>query len=251
MPRPGFAVMILLLGCSSLALGQRDERQTRGRATDTDVTSEGDRAAPSTRPAGNSPPLAVDDSYTTGFGESLTVTASAGLLSNDFDPDGDSINVQSIEAPSFGTLNIATDGSFTYTPDPGASGAEELTYTISDGFETDQGVVTITVEANNPPVAVDDSYTTGFGEVLNVPGTQGLLVNDLDPDGDSINVQSIEAPSFGTLNIATDGSFTYTPDPGFSGTETLTYSITDGFSSVQGEVRIAVPAAIFSDRFEP
>ena len=56
--------------------------------------------------------------------------------------------------------------SFTYTPNDGASGAESIEYTISDGYNVATATLTITIEPNNPPVAVDDNYTTGFNESL-------------------------------------------------------------------------------------
>ena len=86
----------------------------------------------------------------------------------------------------------------------------------------------------------DDSYTVHAGQVLTVAALDGLLANDTDADGDSLNVQSIEAPANGTLNIATDGSFTYTPDPGFVGTEELTYTVSDGTTNSTGTVTIDV-----------
>ncbi|PWN07633.1 hypothetical protein DDZ15_05090 [Rhodohalobacter mucosus] len=187
----------------------------------------------------NQPPVANDDSYTTRPGTDLIVDAATGLLANDTDPDGDPLTVQSIEAPVNGVINIATDGSFEYTPDAGFAGTETLTYTITDGTATATGTVTIAVE-NQPPVANDDSYTTRPGTDLIVDAATGLLANDTDPDGDPLTVQSIEAPANGVINIATDGSFTYTPDAGFAGTETLTYTITDGTATATGIVTIEV-----------
>ncbi|PWN07178.1 Ig-like domain-containing protein, partial [Rhodohalobacter mucosus] len=129
----------------------------------------------------NQPPVANDDSYTTRPGTDLIVDAATGLLANDTDPDGDPLTVQSIEAPVNGVINIATDGSFEYTPDAGFTGTETLTYTITDGTATATGTVTIAVE-NQPPVANDDSYTTRPGTDLIVDAATGLLANDTDPD---------------------------------------------------------------------
>jgi hypothetical protein len=98
----------------------------------------------------------------------------------------------------------------------------------------------ITVDLNQAPVATDDSYTIQDGDVLTVAAGSGLLANDTDADGDPLQVQSITAPSDGTLNIATDGSFTYTPDAGFVGQEVLTYTITDGAETTTADVNIDV-----------
>ncbi|NDK36985.1 Ig-like domain-containing protein, partial [Rhodovulum sulfidophilum] len=187
----------------------------------------------------NAPPLANDDSYSVHAGEVLTVAAGAGLLANDSDADGDAINATSIEAPVNGTINIAADGSFDYTPNAGFVGTEVLTYTVSDGTTFSQAEVTIAV-ANTPPAAVDDSYSVHAGEVLTVAAGAGLLANDSDADGDAINVTSIEAPANGTINIAADGSFDYMPNAGFVGTEVLTYTVSDGTTFSQAEVTITV-----------
>ena len=111
-----------------------------------------------------------------------------GLLANDSDPDGNPISVTLVSGEVLGSINVSTDGSFTYTPNDGASGAESIEYTISDGYNVATATLTITIEPNNPPVAVDDNYTTGFNEVLTVNAVEGLLANDSDPDGNPISV---------------------------------------------------------------
>jgi len=71
--------------------------------------------------------------------------------------------------------------------------------------------------ANNPPVAIPDVYTTPENTELSV-SAPGHLGNDSDPDGDPVFWLSFIAPENGTVSgAATDGQFTYTPDPGFSG----------------------------------
>lgn len=78
-----------------------------------------------------------------------------------------------------------------------------------------------------PELAVDDAYATGIEEVLDVTAP-GVLVNDaVDPaevDGLAVTTD----PANGTVDLATDGSFTYTPDPGFAGTDTFTYEVSTG-----------------------
>ncbi|MCA1764516.1 MAG: cadherin-like domain-containing protein, partial [Flavobacteriales bacterium] len=96
------------------------------------------------------------------------------------------------------------------------------------------------ISTNNPPIALDDSYTTGFNEELVVNAANGLLQNDSDPDGDDISVVSYSAAPNGTLNVTTNGSFDYTPDDGFSGTENLSYVLTDGFEITSGSLTITV-----------
>jgi VCBS repeat-containing protein len=63
--------------------------------------------------------------------------------------------------------------------------------------------------------------------MLSVPAP-GVLGNDNDPDGDDLTAVLDTDVSNGTLNLNADGSFTYTPDSGFSGTDSFTYHANDG-----------------------
>jgi hypothetical protein len=55
-----------------------------------------------------------------------------------------------------------------------------------------------------------------------------VLGNDSDPDGDTLSVTSASNPAHGSVVVNADGTVTYTPDPGFTGTDTFTYTISDG-----------------------
>ena len=124
-------------------------------------------------------------------------------------------------------MTVAADGAFTYTPDTGFDGTDSFVYTITDeNGLTDSAVVTITIEDTDPPVALDDSYTTSEDTALVEPAS-GVLINDSDPDGDSFTVSANGDPSNGTVTVAADGAFTYTPDTGFDGTDSFVYTITD------------------------
>jgi hypothetical protein len=106
--------------------------------------------------------------------------------------------------------------------------------------------VSIVVEANNAPDAIGESYSTGFGKALIVNGVLGLLANDSDPDNDPISVTGFAIAENGDFRVSADGSFTYTPNAGFSGTETLFYRVSDGFAETEATVSIVVEA----DEFE-
>jgi Bacterial Ig-like domain (group 3)/Bacterial Ig domain len=93
------------------------------------------------------PPVAQNESYSAAGGQTLTVSAAQGVLSNDTAPAGLSLSVSSHTNPSHGTLDLNADGSFTYTPSGGFSGQDTFTYTIADGTDlTATGTVTITVQ---------------------------------------------------------------------------------------------------------
>jgi hypothetical protein len=94
-----------------------------------------------------------------------------------------------------------------------------------------------------PPVAEDDIYATDRNAVL-IVAAPGVLGNDSDANpGDvlMLTTTSVSGPSNGTLTISDDGSFTYTPNPGFMGLDSFTYVATDGtLSSAPATVTITV-----------
>ena len=167
-------------------------------------------------------PVAEDDALETDEDAPLTIN----VLGNDSDPDGQPLEVTDVTQPANGTVTVTPEGELTYTPNPDFNGTEEVTYTVTDpdGL-TDTATVFITVNPTpDAPVAEDDSDTTDF----NTPITIEVLGNDSDPDGDTLTVTGITQPTNGSATFTPEGEITYTPDIGFTGTDTLTYDITDG-----------------------
>ncbi|MBS0510204.1 MAG: cadherin-like domain-containing protein [Proteobacteria bacterium] len=187
----------------------------------------------------NAPPVVANETYAVHAGTTLNVATLAGLLANDTDADGDPLQVLNFETPANGSLNVGTDGSFTYTPKAGFAGAELLSYTVSDGTAQVAGEFTINVE-NAAPIIANESYKTDAGTTLNVAALAGLLANDTDADGDQLQVLGFEDAANGTLSLASNGSFTYTPNAGFTGSEVLSYTVSDGTTEVGGEFTINV-----------
>ena len=157
----------------------------------------------------------------------------ANVLSNDFDPDGDPIIVTTTTVTTTEGVVVTIDpntGEYTYTPPPGFTGDDSFEYTICDNGNPalcDTAVVVITVlpDDGNITVANDDAYTT-------TPGTDiagNVLDNDSDPEGDdqTVNTTPVVDVDNGTLVLNEDGTFTYTPDDGFTGTDSFVYSVCD------------------------
>lgn len=82
-------------------------------------------------------------------------------------------------------------------------------------------------QLNNPPTAVNDSFSTAQDTQLTVPAP-GVLENDSDLDGDSLTAVLVSDPAHGNLTLYDDGSFIYTPDPSFTGSDNFTYNASDG-----------------------
>jgi len=98
---------------------------------------------------------------------------------------------------------------------------------------------------NQLPVALDDSYSLDMDDVLVVDASSGVLANDSDLDGDALTAQLASDVSHGALSLASDGSFTYTPVAGYSGTDFFTYRASDGtaLSSVASVTLTVQPPA--------
>ena len=176
------------------------------------------------------PPTAKNDSYTVVHGQTLTVSfTSTGILSNDLDPDGDSITASLVSNVQHGTLSLGGNGTFTYTPTVGFYGTDTFTYKDFDGLEW-SALATVTIAVtDNAPIAKNDSYSVAHGQVLSVTSTfTGVLYNDTDLDGDSLTASIVTGVQHGTLTFNANGLFTYTPNAGYYGTDTFTYQDYDG-----------------------
>ena len=79
----------------------------------------------------------------------------------------------------------------------------------------------------NPPVAVNDTYITNTDTQL-VVSAPGVLENDSDVDGDALTAVLVGDPAHGNLALNENGSFTYTPDSGYEGSDNFTYKASDG-----------------------
>ncbi len=181
------------------------------------------------RSAHAAPPTAVNDSYGTPHGTPLVVGASAGVLANDTDPDHDPLTAMLQKTTSSGTLQLSSNGSFTYTPNRDFSGKDTFTYHARDATrQSNTATVTITVASDVAPVAANDSYSTTQGTPLTVGSGNGVLANDTDANGDSLTAAQVGNVAHGTLALSPNGSFTYSPAPGYAGADSFTYRANDG-----------------------
>lgn len=174
-------------------------------------------------PRANSAPIARNDVASTAAGTAVAID----VLANDSDADGDSLQVSGNSQPANGSV-VANGGLLTYTPNPGFSGNDSFTYTVSDGRGgTFVATVTITVRppVNRPPVANNDNATVTIGTPVNVV----VLANDYDPDGDAITVVSVTQGVHGSAVILPNQTiqYTWTDTTGVLVTDQFTYTIRD------------------------
>ncbi len=174
------------------------------------------------------PPLAADDSYQTDEDVPLLIPAS-GVLANDTDSRGRAITAVLNVGPEHGVLVLNQDGSFIYTPAEDYFGQDSFTYRSNNGF-LDSGIATVNLtihEVVPAPIALADGYSTDEGTALVIAGN-GVLVNDADPRSRPLSAILNVGPTNGTVVLASNGDFTYTPDSGFYGADSFTYHATNG-----------------------
>ncbi len=176
-------------------------------------------------PVTNTAPTGVTDDYTTDE-DTPKVVAAPGVLGNDTDPQGDTLTAEKLTDPAHGTVALAADGSFTYTPAADYSGPDSFTYKAKDaaGLLSAATTVTLTVTpVNDAPVALDDSASTDEELAVDVQ----VLTTDSDPEGSPLTVTGASDGAHGTTTYDGD-SVTYTPAPDWFGTDSFTYSVSDG-----------------------
>jgi len=179
----------------------------------------------------NTPPVAAD--LTVNVDENTTLDARVTAT----DADGDPLSYAVVSGPLHGTLDLAVDGGFSYTPASGFYGADSFTFKAGDGTD-DSNTATVTISVamvNAAPVAVDDSLTTE----VDMAAVADVLANDTDADGDALSITIAGGPAHGTAEV-TGTSITYTPNPGYIGADEFLYEVSDGFASAGAAVAVTV-----------
>ncbi|ACV67860.1 beta strand repeat-containing protein [Desulfohalobium retbaense] len=214
-------------------------------------------------------PLAADDAFTI---EEDPESPLEGDLSLNDDPGDAPATFAILDGPENGTATVNPDGTFSYTPSDNYNGPDSFTYTITDSDgDTDTATVTIEVTpVNDAPQALDNEYSTdedssvggnvitdtGFDDELNVTGV------DSDPENDPLTVTAVNGTAIESgdtitlasgalLTMNSDGTFTYNPNGQFeglggegsensAGSDTFTYTITDGDATSTADVTINV-----------
>ncbi|WP_199908619.1 Ig-like domain-containing protein, partial [Providencia alcalifaciens] len=138
---------------------------------------------------------------------------------------------------SKGTVTIGEDGKLIFTPNPGATGTDTITYTVKDKNGNVSNEATVTINIDAPPVAVDDTAATKES----VPVTIDVLANDTDLDKD-IDPSTLVIKTNGSKGTATivDGKLVYTPNAGEVGTDTITYQVFDKNGNVSNEATVTI-----------
>ncbi len=168
----------------------------------------------------NNPPAAKDESVTTEEDTPVSITLEGS------DPDEDELSYTVVESPSHGSLS-GTAPNVTYTPKPNFNGSDSFTFKVSDETaDSNAATVSITVTAaNDPPSAKDDSARTLEDTPIKAIDVLG---NDTDVDDDQLTTSAVTQGRNGSVTINADNTLSYIPKANFCGTDSFTYTISDG-----------------------
>ncbi len=170
------------------------------------------------------PPEPVDDTASTASETPVDIV----VLANDSDPDGSALTVVAVGAPSHGTAWVGPGWRVGYRPRAGFAGTDAFSYTVRDSVGH-TAVAWITVQvANAAPVARPDRAAVTGGRSVTID----VLANDSDAnDGQQLTIASVDTPRNGSA-VAVGDRIRYTPATRWSGSDTFTYSVSDGAGGI-------------------
>jgi len=185
----------------------------------------------------NDAPVALADDVSTPEDTPVAIV----VLANDVDVDGDPLTVAVTVDPLHGAVACDTGGC-TYTPVANFNGADSFTYSVDDGAGgVATAVATVTVTpVNDAPFLIPDTTAVTAGQTVTVQ----VLTNDADADGDPLSVTDWTDGAHGTVTCTAAGACTYRAAKGFAGTDSFSYTVSDGNGgTVVGHVSVTVAAA--------
>ncbi|WP_290689202.1 Ig-like domain-containing protein [Aquabacterium sp.] len=140
------------------------------------------------------------------------------------DVDGDSLSFSKGSDPTHGSVSVAANGSFSYTPSANYNGTDSFTVTVSDGQGgTATSTVTVTINAvNDAPTANNPSVSGNEDTIISGQVTAS------DADNDPLGFSKASDPTHGSVTVNSDGSFSYTPTANYNGTDSFTVTVADG-----------------------
>ena len=187
--------------------------------------------------AANDAPVAASQTVSGDEDTNIPVTLNAT------DAEGDTLSFAITTQPSHGTLK-QNAGAVVYRAFDDWSGTDSFGFTASDGQSTsDEATVTVVVRAvSDVPIARADAYDAVEDVVLTV-AFPGVLGNDASADGKTLRAVLKSQPANGSVVLNADGSFNYTPDANWNGSDSFSYAASDGtLESAPVTVSLAVSA---------
>lgn len=193
-------------------------------------------------------PIAANASFVATEDTALTVSPKSGLLT----ADGPAVTAQAISGPTAGRLQLAADGSFTYTPQPDFAGTDTFAYRKKAG-KLVSNVATVLIKVtpvNDAPLGRTETYTASASKTLTV-AAPGVLGNDTDVDGPQpLRAVLVKPPAIGALTLKPDGSFSYVPPTKAdqATAASFSYTVQDGARLVGKEVTSTITVNPFVNK---
>jgi hypothetical protein len=167
---------------------------------------------------GPQPPVAIPQAVSTVEDQPVSI-----LLAGDSD-SGAALSFMIVDEPTNGTLDISGLPTVIYTPNPGFVGTDSFSFVADDGhLVSEPATVSVTVEAApEAPVANPQTVTTVEGESVSITLTGS------DADNAPLNFSIVDMPTNGTLDTSGLPVVVYTPNPGFSGSDSFSFTVDNG-----------------------
>ncbi len=185
--------------------------------------------------------LAYDDQGFADSGEPGDILILDNDMSNDPSAFIDKETITIINTPENGSVTVDLSGYVTYTSNEGFVGTDEFTYTVQDsnGAESNDGVVSVTVRPTPPPNALDDSAMAIDGQPIDIDVTANDYSTNMMLDYTTVQITS--NPSHGQLSVDPfSGIITYTPDEYYVGSDSFTYTVDDDNGQVSNAASVSI-----------
>ena len=171
-------------------------------------------------------PIAKDSSLNIQEDEIITSRFTSESISS---PNSKYIIAKEPKHGSIGNFNITT-GSYQYIPEANYVGIDSIYYTFFDGVaKSDTAIIRINISPiNDAPVNTIYTDIVQEDNSLTRTASNGLASHSSDVENDPITFQLVQSTKKGALTLNTDGSFTYTPNKDYFGTDTFYFKAYDG-----------------------
>ncbi|RZJ99203.1 MAG: tandem-95 repeat protein, partial [Novosphingobium sp.] len=155
------------------------------------------------------------------------------------DVEGNSLTYTLSTPPTNGVVVVNTDGTYTYTPNANYNGSDSFTITVNDG---NGGIATVNIPVtvtavNDIPVATSPAITTAEDT------PKSGLITVSDADGDALTITITTPPTNGIVVVNQDGTYAYTPNVNYNGSDSFTATVSDGKG---GTTTVTIPVTITS-----
>ena len=180
----------------------------------------------------NTAPIAHDDTFSFSGGNTLTI-ATAALLDNDTDANGDQLSITTLSHIAGGQAILDGQGNIVVTRTTSGSSNVSFDYKISDGHGgTSHAYFAV---AMNAPAAVNVApvvTSTVFAPVVEDHTATGqIIATDADRDTLTYGVKLGAGPSKGIVTVNANGSFVFTPTANANGADSFTLTVSDGHNT--------------------